>query len=43
MSALLAYDMNRGEFNHFAFSGCRANSAAAVFSFACRACLTAYP
>ena len=26
-----------------AFSGCRANSIAAVFGFACRTCLTAYP
>jgi len=43
MSALLAYYMNRGKFNRFAISGCRANSVAAVLSFACRACLTAYP
>ena len=37
------YDMKRGKFNRFAISGCRANSVAAVFSFARRTCLTAYP
>ena len=39
----MAHDNNCDKLNCFAIPGCRANSVAAIFSFACGTRLAAYP